>query len=463
MAVEARPWWRRLTTVRARTTAAATVIVGIALGVAAVSLVVLLRHSLVQHVDDVAEARAQDVAALVRQGSLPASLAVTGDDGGLTQVVDRNGRVIAATAGLPRDVAMVDLRPAGSEPETRTFENLPLAGGGSFRVVALSTATADGTATIYVANSLEPAEDAITILRDALAIGGPVLLALVALTAWVVVGRALRPVDNIAAEAAAISDRSLHRRVSVPSTDDEIARLAATMNTMLDRIEGGAQRQRRFVADASHELQTPLASARTDLEVALAHPDRTDWRDTAGQLLGENRRMERLVRDLLFLARADSTAERSAAARPAPAPVDLDDIVLSEALRLRGEGRSRVDTSRVSAAAVQGRRDELARAVRNLLDNADRYASSEVRLELTSDDHQVTLVVADDGQGIPTAERHRVFERFGRLDDARSRDSGGTGLGLAIVKEIIEAHGGTIGVDGDGQPGARFVIHLPAA
>ena len=256
----------------------------------------------------------------------------------------------------------------------------------------------------------------------------------------------------------------MHRRVPVPAADDEVSRLASTMNRMLDRLEASAVRQRRFVADASHELQSPLAAARADLEVALTHPDRTDWRETAGELLDANRRMERLVRDLLFLARVDAGA-----ARPPAVPVDLDDVVLSEAAGIRwdrsvdgSDGHTRVDTSHVSAAAVCGRRDDLVRAVRNLIDNAARYAASAVHIELTSDDGTATLIVADDGPGIADVDRERVFERFGRLDDSRGRHAGGTGLGLAIAKEIIEAHGGTIRVESVSR-GARFVVTLPSA
>lgn len=456
MAADRKPWWRRLTTVRARTTAAATAIVGLALAVAAVSLLVLLRRSLVEQIDEVAEGRADEIAALARQGDLSAALAVAGDDA-IIQVVDDTGRVVGSTASVERDQPIATFRPSGSELEARTVDSLPVDDGDDqgFRVVALRAASPDGPLTIYVASSLEDVEKTIAILRGDLAVGAPVVLALVAVTAWIVVGRALRPVDAIRAEVADISDRSLDRRVPVPPTDDEISRLAGTMNTMLDRLHMAAKRQRRFVADASHELQTPLASARTDLEVALTHPEGTDWHETATDLLAANRRMERLVRDLLFLARADDTAPR-----PPALPVDLDDVVLSEATRLRSNGHVQVDTSRVSAAAVEGRRDELGRAVRNLLDNAEQYASSVITLELASDDSRVTLVIQDDGPGIPPGDRERIFERFTRLDDARSRESGGTGLGLAIAKEIIEAHGGTIAV-GNAPRGARFVIHLP--
>jgi signal transduction histidine kinase len=203
-------------------------------------------------------------------------------------------------------------------------------------------------------------------------------------------------------------------------------------------------------------LQTPLAAARTDLEVALAHPETTDLRETAADVLAANGRMERLVRDRLYLARADG-----AAPVPPAALVDLDDIVMSEAVRVRGDGRVRVDTHGVAPAAVLGRREDLARAVRNLLDNAQRYAGSRVSVQLRGDDRQVTVAVEDDGPGIPPGDRERVFERFTRLDGARGRASGGSGLGLAITREIVQAHGGVISVV-DSPRGARFVITLPA-
>jgi signal transduction histidine kinase len=241
--------------------------------------------------------------------------------------------------------------------------------------------------------------------------------------------------------------------VPVPGSDDEIARLATTMNEMLDRIEVGVERQRRFVADASHEVQTPLASLRANLEVALSHPDTTDWPATGADMLSTTGSMERLVHDLLYLARMDDEG-------PAPqrAPIDLDVVVMEEAAAMQVRARVPIDTRQVSAGAVLGRRDELARVVRNLLDNADRHAVSSVQVSLTSDDHTVALVVSDDGPGIPEEDRERVFERFARIDDARARTTGGTGLGLAIVRDVVSAHGGTVHVSDDG-----LVVRLPSA
>jgi signal transduction histidine kinase len=431
--------WRRLTTVRARTTLAATVIVGVAFAVASLALVVTLHRSLVTHVDDVADVQAADVAGLAAQGSLPPALTRASDDGTVTQVVDAHGQVVAATAGVREPLPV-----AGFRAGTRTI--------GEQRVVARPARTPTGPVTVYVATSLEPVDDAVSRLGRALALGGPLLVLFVGLTTWVVVGRALRPVELIRAQVAEISDRSLGRRVPVPSVNDEIRRLATTMNTMLGRVEAGVDRQRRFVADASHELQTPLASFRTDLEVALAHPEVTDWPTTGGDLLATSSAMERLVHDLLYLARADG-----AAATPT-SPVDVDDVVLEEVHALRARGRVPVDTAQVSAAAVVGRRDDLARVVRNLLDNADRHAATCVSLALSTKGDEVALVVADDGPGIPLADRERVFERFTRLDDARARATGGSGLGLAIAREVVEAHGGTIEATDDG-----LVVRLPSA
>jgi signal transduction histidine kinase len=287
--------------------------------------------------------------------------------------------------------------------------------------------------------------------------GLPLLVALLAWALWVVVGRALRPVEGIRSEVAAISHRELDRRVPVPDTDDEVSALAETMNTMLARLEAGAQQQRDFVANASHDLQSPLASFRTQLEVALAHPGSTDWEDTAAALHAEGDRMERLVRDLLFLARSDAGDE----ALPEQL-VDLDDVVLEESARVRASGTTAVDTSRVTAAPVRGNRDDLARLVRNLLENARDHADGLVDVTLANGSREVTLTVEDDGPGVPAEHRDRVFERFYRADESRNRSTTGTGLGLAIVRSVAERHHGTVEL-ADGTRGARFVVRLPSA
>jgi len=447
---------RLLATVRGRTTLAASLVVAAALLVGGVALDTLLRSTLVHNVDKVAELRAEDVAALATSGDLPDPLGV--EDDAFVQVVDAAGRVVAASANVRNRAPFAELRPAVDGTQATTVAGVaPLTG--KFRLVAIGAALPSGRITVYVGATLEPVEETMNVLRASLLVGSPLLIALVAVLTWTTVARALRPVEAIRAQVAELSTRDLGRRVPAPAADDEIGRLAATMNAMLGRLETSVERQRRFVADASHELQSPLAAARTDLEVALAHPGGAEWTDVARDLLEENGRMERLVADLLFVARADEAGLRLAA----PAPIDLHEVVVEEAARVFGSSRVAVDTSAVTGAVVLGRRDDLARAVRNLLDNAARHAASMVTVELRATDDTVTLVVEDDGPGVAPGDRERIFERFTRLDDARTRgpSPGGTGLGLAIVREIVVAHAGRVAVE-DGTTGARFVVTLPA-
>ena len=440
--------------VRARMTVLATLVAVIAVGISAVALLVVLRHSLERAGDDAAKTRAQDLAALATTGTLPRLLTVPNDED-VAQVVDASGAVLAGSTGHTGR-AIATFAPEGKAPVVRMVRDVPddneLI---DFRVWAQRARTPDGPVTVYVGTSLESVNETIATVRRVLLLILPPLLALLAVASWVLVGRALRPVEAIRAEVADISGRALDRRVPVPPRRDEIGRLASTMNEMLDRLQAASERQRKFVADASHELQSPIAALRTQLEVAIAQPATTDWAATSSDLLAESRHMERLVRDLLFLARSDGE-ERVRRIEP----VDLDDIVLEEATRLRSTAQVRVDASGVSAAPLSGNRDELTRLVRNLLENAEHHAESRVRIRLSAEGREIILMVEDDGPGVPPAERERIFQRFTRLDEARSRNNGGTGLGLAIVKEITERHGGTVCVE-NAATGARFAVRLP--
>jgi signal transduction histidine kinase len=324
-------------------------------------------------------------------------------------------------------------------------------------MLAVAANSPDGPATVVVGASLESPRDSLDDLVEILVISFPVLLAVLGLVIWVVVGRALRPVEAIRREVDSITGNAVGRRVSEPPTHDEVARLARTMNDMLARVDDAARVQRQFVADASHELRSPLAGIRNQIEVDLASPDRADWQATEAEVLDETRRMERLVDDLLALAKADAPV--AAGERE---PVDLDDLVLREAARLRARGRIRVDTHRVSAGQVIGDRDQLRRVVRNLADNAERHADTTVAFTVGARAAWVDLALEDDGDGIPAADRERIFERFTRLDAARSRQDGGTGLGLAIVRDIVARHGGSVVVDADSAC-TRFVVRIPAA
>lgn len=447
-----------LGSVRVRTTLAATLVVGLALALGGWLLLVTLQRSLTHRDDVVARGWARDLAAQLTDGSMPAVIPPHGDDD-VAQVVGRHGDVRTATRNIIGRARLLSLTPDGSEPVVRTVPDVPDdREREAYRVWALAATSPDGPVTVYVGTSLESVHETVVTLRRLLLRGLPVAVVVVFLGAWIAVGRALRPVESLRSQVAGLSEANLNRRVPEPATGDEIARLARTMNAMLGRLEAASSRQRAFVADASHELQSPLTRLRTQLEVALANPESTDWPVLAGDLLEDGAEMERLVRDLLFLARLDEGRGRE---RPMDL-VDLDGVVLEEVARLRvGAGR-RVDTSAVSAAPVRGDREDLVRLVRNLLENAERHAVERVEVSLSNGNGAVALVIADDGPGVAAEDRERIFDRFVRLDDARTREAGGSGLGLAIVASVAERHGGSV-VVADSDVGARFVVRLPAA
>lgn len=319
-----------------------------------------------------------------------------------------------------------------------------------------------GNVEVIVATPTDGIERTVDRVRDALWFAVPVTMLLTGLATWLLAGRALRPVRLITERTSQIRSSTLHDRVPVPAGHDEISGLATEMNTMLDRVQREDARRRQFVADASHELRSPIAAIRTQAEAALAAPDDVDTAELAAGVLTEAERMGVLVDDLLSLARHDE------ALAPPGSVVDLDDIVLEEARRPR---RIPVDTRRVSAGRVRCRVDELTRVVTHLLDNAARHAESTVAVSLTTVHEDgtdgrgtdvVRLVVEDDGPGVPVDDRDRIFERFVRLDDARERDRGGAGLGLAVVATVARSCGGNVEVDDSDLGGARFVLTLPA-
>lgn len=291
----------------------------------------------------------------------------------------------------------------------------------------------------------------------------PGLVGVVAVVAWWLTGRALRPVEAIRAEAEAIRASSLHRRVPEPDTDDEVGRLARTMNAMLDRLEGSAHRQRQFVSDASHELRTPVTAIRTDLEVALAEGDDADWPRVARAVLSEEERLESLLADLLVLA-ADDEDTSSDAARSTT--TDMAALLVDEAARRWPVPVGVVGTEDADTSVVAGAPSRLRRAVANLVDNATRHAAAQVEITLTAEpnlggDPQVVIHVDDDGPGVPIDQRERIFERFVRLDASRSRDHGGAGLGLSVVDAVVARAGGSVTATDSPLGGARFTIRLP--
>jgi signal transduction histidine kinase len=446
--------------VRLRTTAAATAVVLLTLAVGSWVLLSTLRGALADNQDDVARARADDLLTLAAAGRLPARLTSVGDDG-FVQVVSATGGVVAATPQVLGRPPVATFVPTTGTATVQTVRGVRDDSDlEDYRVWAVRGDSPSGPVTVYVATSLELVSETVGTLRRLLLVGVPLVGLLMGVVTWLVVGRALRPVEAIRAEVTAISAGELDRRVPEPAGDDEIARLARTMNAMLGRLEAASARERAFTADASHELQSPLSSFRTQLEVALAQSPGPDWPRVAHELLDGSQGMERMVRDLLFLAREDEDA--------AVAPqelVDLDDVVLEEAARARATSSVEIRTSAVSAAPVRGNREQLVRLTRNLLENAVHHAASRVELSLTTTDGEVRMTVHDDGPGVPAAARDRIFDRFVRADDARSRQTGGSGLGLSIVAAVARRHGGAVELvdPPDGATGAAFVLRLPSA
>ncbi len=436
----------------------ACAVVAIALVAGAVGLLATLNHSLTTSRDDLSRTQLAALAARAEDGSLPKVTSL--GENSVAQVFLESGEVMTASPGLRGHGPVLSSMPTDADPQQRTLRAIPDDDEKEdYRVWVTTADTPSGPAVVLVGASFESVSEAVQTLQRALILGIPVLIILLALSIRFMVGRALKPVEDIRVEVAAITDSPVDRRVPVPSTGDEISRLALTMNDMLDRLEVASRRQQQFVADASHELQSPLAAVRTQLEVALTHPDGVAWSRLAGDLLTDNNRMEQLVADLLFLAREDATE-----GTPVQQPVDLDVIVLEEVARLRASDSVRVDTSGVSGGATRGNREELTRLVRNVVENASSHARSLVKIALSQTSTEVQMTVSDDGPGVPEEHRDRIFDRFAQVEGARTRGAGGTGLGLSIARAIAERHEGHLLLavgGGAATEGATFVVQLP--
>lgn len=434
--------------IRARITSLSAVAVLVVLVAAAVALVTAQRTILTDSVDEVLDRHASTLEQFVRTDMIPPVIPGQGDDDSFAAIVERSGRHVSETAGFPAGVS----RAVPSDGIRRTTVD-GLADSASFR---MRTSTAGGFA-IVVGTPMDDVDESVTTLTRGLAITVPLVSAVLALIVWLTVGGVLGPVERIRRRVETIGDANLDERVPDPETGDEISRLAKTMNDMLGRLETSAARQRGFIGDASHELRSPVARLRARLEVDVAYPDGADVRETHRIVLDELDGLQSLVDDLLLLAQ---TERGRLGGRDL---VDLDDIVLSEASALKLSIGDRLDVSQVTAAQVIGHPGRLARLVRNLLDNAVAHGEGRIRVGLSDEDGRAVFVVADDGRGIQPSEHERVFERFARLDESRSRGTGGAGLGLSIALQIARAHGGDIRVESDGVRGTTFVVTLPTA
>ncbi|WP_148590591.1 HAMP domain-containing sensor histidine kinase [Streptomyces sp. WAC01526] len=464
--------------VRARAAAGATVVVALALIAAGTAVLLVLQGNLQDQAGLQAQVAARSVAEQIATGKPYDQLDLPDGEDHPVVVAAENGRVLA----VGEDVRAVDgkrvaktsqgagsVAPSGEDEDGEDEDEQGLKSGEVDDDVVYrdGTADVDGTvadyrfavveakdirgeqATVRAGSALAPERDAVGSVRDAMLVGLPLLLVVVAGVTWLVTRRALRPVEGIRGEMAAITaSTDLSRRVPVPSSKDEIGRLARTTNETLAALESSVERQRRFVADASHELRSPIASLRTQLEVGVAHPELLDVPGAVEDTV----RLQRLAADLLLLARLD------AGERPAGARVDLAAMVREESSQ-RVADRIPVRAGELASAEVAGSRGQLGRVLGNLLDNAQRHAVSSVRVAVVREGEWAVLRVEDDGPGVPESERERIFERFVRLDDARARDDGGAGLGLAIARDVAVRHGGSLAV----RTGSVFELRLPVA
>lgn len=439
-------WLRERWGVRVAAATAAAAVVAVALVLAGIALVLLQERSVRSSVEDQARAQALNAVARLDDGESPKETVTEIATGFvLLQVLDADGTVLAASPQLST-TEPVDGGATADDPDSTVTASV---GDDPLLVVREPAA---GSLAVLAGGSLAAAERSTETVTELAVVGVPLLALVAGAATYLFAGLALRPVEAIRSQVAAITGQDLARRVPEPVARDEVGRLARTMNDMLARLDAAQVSQRRFVGDASHELRSPLATITARLDLAGRRGP------TAGDvaaMVPEAHRMARLIEDLLLLARAD---ERGLA--PRHDDVDLDELADDEAARLRATGALTVRAATVPVR-VTGDRAQLARVLRNLVDNAARHANSQVTIRLRSDGTEAVLEVADDGPGIPPADRTRVFDRFVRLDEGRARDAGGVGLGLAIVAEVLAAHGGSVEARAAHGGGALMRVRLP--
>lgn len=446
----------RQMSMRSRMVWTATVAVALAAAVLGVLIGLAIRAEMIDNADEVGEARAEQVADLASRGILPEQIDRADDLEAAVQVL-HDGEVVSSTSNAsdPRFFGLPSQKP--DVDKVFSLAHLPIDDDGPFRVTALGAHGPDGDITVFVAVDIGDVGDVLAALASKGAVGLTVLLALFSFALWLVVGRTMRSVEAIRQRAEVITGQRLNQRVPEPPARDEIYRLARTLNDMLERLELSAKRQERFVADAAHELRTPLATLRARLETALLRGEGSTDPRLLPELWDETVRMGTLVDHLLLLARSDAGT-----LRPDALPVDLDDV-LRDVLASAQTGGVRLRTEGVQPVQVIGEAALLEQVMRNLVENAVRHATGRVDVSLTSEGHDAVLNVDDDGPGIPASERAEVFQRFVRLDDSRARARGGVGLGLAIVAEIVRVHSGTVEITESPYGGARLTVRLPLA
>ncbi len=444
------------TTVRWRTTLAATGVVAVVLAGAGLGLIALQQRQMESTLRGLADQQALDVSAqLAKRGVGRTDLSGSGSTGrALIQVLDRGtGSVLASSSSITGEPAVVDARPPPGVEVSDVSSSLPISDGEPYVVVARGVSTGGAALVVIAAQTLEPATQARAVTTRLVLIGYLPLLAAVAAISFWLTGRALAPVHSIRRRVEDIGGDRLDQRVPVPQANDEVSALARTMNEMLERVQHSATLQRRFVADASHELRSPLASIRAAHDVAQAHHTAMSSEELHVVVDAELDRLQLLVDDLLILASTDAKG-----LAPATTSVSLHLLLTREVERRQGSGpQVSLDAE---PTTIIGDEHLLSRALRNLTDNAARHARSTVTVSLHHDSGEAVVRILDDGPGIAAEDHERIFERFVRLDPSRSRVDGGTGLGLPIAREIAHAHGGSLTVVAR-ERGALFELRLP--
>lgn len=447
--------------VRKRAVLAATSMVLIAFIGGGAILLILLQQALVQSASDDTVTTARGLASQYADTSLPGPHSVSKDlkrRAQEVQIVTPLGVVVAASDEELLEHSLVKDVAAPGKAVTYDENSPQIVGQGGDVVVSTAGFVNNGERyAVNVLAEVDVQKKSVRTVGIFLLAGAPVLLLIVAVSTWVLVGRSLEQVEKIRQQVDGISRARLRERVDVPPTADEISRLAATMNKMLGRLEVSDAKQREFLADASHELRSPLSTLAATLEIAIADNSGQTWRDMQKVLVAQTERMRRLVDDLLTLARAD---DQGITVRPTEE--DLDDLIATEVIQLRTTSPYRI-TTRVEPIRLRCDGPRIGQVLRNLLDNADRHARTRISVTARIDGHDALVDVDNDGPVVPLADRERVFERFVRLDDSRSRDSGNSGLGLAIAAELIKAHGGTLESTESADGLCRFRFTLPIA
>jgi signal transduction histidine kinase len=446
------PPWR--SSLRLRLTVAGVSLAGAIFAIGGAVTITLYSRSLTLSMQHYTAQTATAIASRLTAQWLPDPIPMpTGPGVPRVQVLDKNGSVVT---GDPSSAGKPDMYrlPAGQSRQQVTIGSLPLMGGSSATVYAVRVKTPAGPETVLAAMPLSQVTARVTETTEATAGIGAGALIVVGIVAWLTAGRVLRPVERMRTQATAITASADPSGRLPKAGTDELGKLAETLNGMLASLEGSAERQRRFVADAAHELRTPLAGLTVVLEIAQQHPHIP--RDTLiGELLAGHRRLSRTLNDLLVLAALDGRAHDTMM------PVDLAGVVTDCSRRSTPQGVC-LQAGTLQRAVVFGNEQQLSRMVSNLVDNALRYAHSKVELSVTASRQWARISVTDDGPGIPAPDRERIWDRFVRLDDDRSQAHGGSGLGLAIVRDIAVAHGGeTLAGNASPGPGAEFITRLP--